>query len=189
MGIDDFRERALVCGPLPFDGALGRAGVDSEPVEKKFAELLRGIGVESRRSVPEYSLGQGEQFPVELAAVLLERAGVDPHSVALHVDENLYKRLFCKFQCLEHPRFGDHRPEHIVKLQRDVSVFGGVVENVLRLERGHAELLLAALLLADQFFDRYRTVAEILLRQCIHTVSRRRVETVVFKHRVAGNGS
>ena len=87
----ELRKRLLIRRPLSARRLLPSR--QAEFAEEQLAELLRTVRIEPRIRILQDLLREAEDLAVQFTSVLLQRVNVDLHALALHLQEQLHKRL------------------------------------------------------------------------------------------------
>ena len=163
---------------------LGHLGLlrDTHLRKEHLAQLPRRVDVERR--LPGLGADRGLEFghrAVQFDGIFGQRRAVDPHARHLDVGQHLDHRLLDLEVEVVQPDALDHRQKHLLELQRDVGILGGVLLHALDIHQVHRQLLLA---LADERLDLDGPVVEVAFGQRVHVVPRLGVEQVVEDHRI-----
>ena len=161
---------------------LFRLLVDFKFAEKHLAHLFRrGNHKRVARQLINFRF-QLDHTRRKLAADFLQRIGVEANPVALHPRQDRHQRHLNIIENFLNPVLAHRLFERRHQLQRDVSVFAGVLKYVFRGKISHVAL--PASLRPDQLFDRNRTIVEIDARQVVHVVRQFRLHNIMGQHRV-----
>ena len=163
---------------------LGHLGLlrDTHLRKEHLAQLPRRVDVERR--LPGLGADSGLEFghrAVQFDGIFGQRRAVDPHARHLDVGQHLDHRfLDLEVEVVQSDAL-DHRQEHLLELQRDVGVLGGVLLHAFDIHQIHRQLLLA---LANERLDLDGPVVEVAFGQRVHVVPRLGVKQVVEDHRI-----